>query len=422
MKKLLIIFLALIVTIFYAIPVYAADTSYPAIESKSAILMDARTGQVLFEKNMDEQLYPASITKIMTILLGIEYGDLNNTITMSREAVFSIVKGSSHIALDVGEQITLEQALMAAMLPSANEASNGIAEYIGGSIPEFVKLMNKRAVDVGALHTNFVNANGLHNEQHVTTAYDMAMITKEALMNEQFRRIFGTLKYEIPPTNKQPEPRYLYTEHRMLQSGKHEYDGVIGGKTGYTRDAQSTLVTVAQRGDRELIAVVIKGNGVYNDTKILLDYGFDEFSETQIMLPAVTADNLSNPQKDLISAQNIFSQLQDLSYTWLLHKNINYTAVENPASQNPQLKADIHLKSKTDLMYPNLGAILLDSPPLVTNTLQSTLIYIASIIIKIIAAIVIFLFALRWFIRRKNKKRKRYGVLNTSIRRGSRGS
>jgi len=428
-KKLLTIFLGLIIAISYTSPLSAADTAYPAIESEAAILMDARTGQVLYEKSMNEQLYPASITKIMTVLLGIENGDLSDTITMSRQAVFSIDKGSSHIALDVGEQIGLEQALMAAMLPSANEASNGVAEYISGSIPEFVNLMNKRAVEAGALHTRFANANGLPNYEHVTTAYDMAMITKEALMNEQFRRIFGTLKYEIPPTNQQPKPRYLYTEHKMLQSGKYKYDGVIGGKTGYTKDAQCTLVTAARRGERELIVVVLKslGTGVYTDTKTLLDYGFDQFTATPITLPAVTADNLANPQENLKSAQNIFNQLQDFNYTRLLHKNIDvngivvdYTAVENPTTKKTQLKADIHLKNQSDLMYANLGSILMDSPPQETNVLQSTLINISLIIAKIIAAIVIVLFALRWFIKLKNKKRKRYGVIDTSIRSGTR--
>ena len=432
MKKSLTIILALIITIFCVLPVFAADTSYPAIESEAAVLMDARTGQVLYEKSMNEQLYPASITKIMTILLGLEYSNLNDVITMSHQAIYSIDKGSSHIALEVGEQITMEQALMAAMLPSANEASNGIAEQISGSIPEFAKLMNKRAAAAGALHTNFANANGLPNDEHVTTAYDMAMITKEALTNEQFRRIFATQQYEIPPTNMKSKPRYFWTEHKMLKPGKYKYDGVIGGKTGYTKEAQCTLVTVARRGDRELIVVVLKslGSGVYNDTKTLLDYGFGEFNPTTIMLPAVSTDNLANPQDNLESAQKIINQVKEIPYTWLLHKNVNvsdiavdYASGDNPGGPNPQLKADIHLKNQSDLMYSNLGSIMLESLPNTTNTSNtwlSILIYIVLIIIKIIAAVTMLLFALRWFIRRKNKKRKRYGVIDTSFQRETR--
>lgn len=429
MKKFITIFMAFFITIYYINPVYAADTAYPAIESEAAVLMDAKTGQVLFEKNMNEQLYPASITKIMTVLLGIENGDLNDTLTMSREAVFSIERGSSHIALDVGEQIGLEQALMAAMLPSANEASNGIAEYVSGSIPEFVSLMNKRAAVAGALHTHFANANGLPNDEHVTTAYDMAMITKEALMNQHFRRIFGTLKYEVPPTNLQPKPRYLYTEHKMLQSGKYKYDEVIGGKTGYTKDAQCTLVTAARRGDRELIVVVLKsmGSGVYVDTKTLLDYGFDQFTAATITMPAVTADNLEGTQDTLKSAQNILSNLQNDNYTCLLQKDIDvkdivvdYSIVQNSTTNNPQLKADVHLKSQSALMYANLGSILMDSPVQEANMLQGILIDVSLLIAKLIASIIIALYVLRWYIRLKKKWRKKYGVIDTSIRRGTR--
>ena len=153
---------------------------------------------------MHTQMYPASITKILTVLLGIENGRLQDKVTMSREAVFSITRGSSHIALTDGEEITLEQALYAAMLPSANDASNGIAEHISGSIEDFAVLMNKRAREAGAINSNFVNPHGLHDEEHVSTAYDMAMITRAALRNDTFRQIFGTVRYTIPPTNKQP--------------------------------------------------------------------------------------------------------------------------------------------------------------------------------------------------------------------------
>lgn len=418
MKKILTTFIAIIIVISNILPVYAEEISqtsyplYPIIESEAAVLMDARTGQVLFAKNMDEQLYPASITKIMTVLLGIENGNLNDIITMSREAVFSIERGSSHIALDVGEQITLEQALMAAILPSANEACNGIAEHVSGSIPEFIKLMNERANEAGALHTNFTNANGLYKDDHVTTAYDMAMITQTALKNDQFCRIFGTSKYEIPPTNMQSKPRYLWAQHKMFPCGRYEYEGVIGGKTGYTQESQRTLVTAAQRGDRELIAVVLKSQNiaVYTDTKALLDYGFNEFTQAQIMLPAVTRDNLANPPDNLQKLQKIINQIKAENYTRLLHKNIDvndividYVAVNNPDDENVQLNINMRLKDNSDLMYGNLGTISVDCPQNNENTILGKILNIVLIIMKIIAAAVIFLFALRWFIKIKRK-------------------
>jgi serine-type D-Ala-D-Ala carboxypeptidase (penicillin-binding protein 5/6) len=429
-KKSLTIILVLIITIYCSRPAFAADTVYPSLESESAVLMDAQTGQVLFEKNMNEQLYPASITKIMTILLGLEYGNLQDIITMSHQAVYSIEKGSSHIALDEGEQITMEQALMAAMLPSANDASNGIAEQISGSIPEFVKLMNKRAVEAGALHTHFANANGLHDDEHVTTAYDMAMITKAALTNEQFRRIFGTDQYEIPPTNKKTEPRYFWTEHKMMKPGKYEYDGVIGGKTGYTKEAECTLVTAARKGDRELLVVVLKSttSGIYDDTKALLDYGFDEFAATPIMLPAVTADNFDGSSGSIKTAQELVNQANDTQYSRLINKNINindiavdYSIVDNPDPASAQLRINLHLLKPSAYMCSTLGSILLDIPRNTTHsTLGSILINIALWIIKIIVAITIGLYGLRFYIKYKKKRRRGYGVIDLTKNRGTR--
>ncbi len=179
------------------VPVQAADeaSSTPQLVSESAVLMDAKTGQILYEKNMHTQLYPASITKILTILLGLEHGQLQDTVIMSREAVFSILRGSSHIALTDGEEITLEQALMAAMLPSANDASNGIAEHISGSVKDFAVLMNQRAQEAGAINSNFANPHGLPDEEHVSTAYDMAMITRAALQNDKLEKYWVQVRY-----------------------------------------------------------------------------------------------------------------------------------------------------------------------------------------------------------------------------------
>lgn len=425
MKKILTLLTALFMIIFAAPPVFAEPVACPATVSEAAVLMDAKTGQVLFEKNMNEELYPASITKIMTVLLGVENGSMDDTVTMSHEAVYSIGRGSSHIALDSGEQITLEQALMAAMLASANEACNGIAEYISGSNSEFVKLMNKRAAEAGALHTNFANANGLPNENHITTAYDMAMITKTALTNDQFRRIFGTLKYEIPPTNKQSETRYLWAEHKMLKNGRYEYEGVIGGKTGYTQEAQFTLVTVAQRGDRELIVVVLKStaNGVYEDTKTLLDYGFSEFNETWITLPAVSADNMDDSPENLIKAQSIVDQYLDNTYTRLLYKDIDpsaiafaYSTVDDPSSTSLKLNVNMQLANYSAYMASDLGTITLEISPPVTvsfwRKLWNLVLTIIMVIVAVILALFIILLLLKWFIKIRKKRRRRYKYLD----------
>ena len=157
------------------------QTSDLTLAAETAVLMDAASGEVLYAKNADQKMYPASITKLMTILLALEHGKLTDEITFSHDAVYNIEPGSAHIAIMEGETLTLEQVLRAIILRSANEASNGAAEYVDGSVEAFAKHMTERAKELGCKNTNFVNANGLHEENHYTTAYDLALIAKELL-------------------------------------------------------------------------------------------------------------------------------------------------------------------------------------------------------------------------------------------------
>lgn len=276
---------------FTVFVILLTSTAYPAkaltsselketLISETAILMDGDTGQVLFEKDGQKKMAPASITKIMTALLALENSAPDSMITMSEDAVFSIGRGTSHIALDVGEELSLKDALYALAIESANDAANGIAEHISGSLSGFAALMNYRAQKAGAINTNFTNAHGLPDPDHYTTAYDMAMITKAALQIPRFREIFSAYQYEMPPTNKQDEPRVFWRNNSLL-TGKYKYQGVIATKTGWTRDSQHTLVTAAERDGRTLIAVVMKSsapNDKWQDTVSLLDYGFTELT------------------------------------------------------------------------------------------------------------------------------------------------
>ncbi len=262
-------------------PLYAT-APFPDIFAEAAVLIDAKTGKVLYGKNENQRLYPASITKLMTALVAIENQNPTDLITMSKEAVFSIERNSSHIGLDVGEQINLDQGLHALLLASANEAANGIAELCDGSIEAFAKHATRRAKELGANNTNFVNPHGLHDPNHYTTAYDMALISKEVISQPYFQDIMSTHTYQIPSTNKCEEIRYLSQPHKLLHEkryGKSYRSDVIGGKTGYTTDAGNTLVTMAKRDEVELIVVVLKSNSqnLYKDTNIVLDYGFDNY-------------------------------------------------------------------------------------------------------------------------------------------------
>ncbi len=256
----------------------------PAIQGEAAIVMDAASGTVLYEKNSHRQLYPASITKILTALLAIEGSRMDEQVTFSYNAVHK-TEGSG-IWRDVDEVMTMEQCLYALLLNSANECAYAIAEHVGGTYEDFVKQMNDRAEALGCTDTHFNNPHGLPDEKHYTSAYDMALIAREAIENETFRKITGTKQYQIPPTNKHPdEITYLRNHHKMLFKGeKYYYEYCIGGKTGYTDAAGNTLVTYAEKDGMTLICVTMKEKTTcqYEDSLKLLKFCFDNFNTYNI--------------------------------------------------------------------------------------------------------------------------------------------
>lgn len=255
----------------------------PDIVGESGIVMEVSTGTILYDKNMHVQHFPASITKIMTALLAIENCSLDEIVTVPHEAVYMDEKGS-HIALDEGEQLTVEECLYAMMLASANDAAYSVAIHVGGTIENFAAMMNQRARELGCQNTNFVNPHGLHDDNHVTSAYDMALIVREALKHEIFRTTSGTIFYEIPPNEHQPDLIPMYNHQDMLTNSRYHYDGCFSGKTGYTYTAKNTLVTCAKRNNMELICVTMKTEGkqVYLDTASLLDFGFEHFKQVPV--------------------------------------------------------------------------------------------------------------------------------------------
>lgn len=256
----------------------------PAIEGEAAVVMEVSTGTVLYEANPHERLYPASITKIMTALLAVENCSLDEEVTFSREAVFNIERDSTHISRDVGEKMTMEQCLYAVILSSANDCAYAVGEHTGKGYENFIKMMNDKAAELGCTDTNFMNPHGLHDDNHYTSAYDMALIARAAIQNETFRTITGTKRYTIPTTNKHPnEETPLVNQHRMLNAYQGDtsqlYEYCIGGKNGYTDISRNTLVTYAEKDDMMLVCVVLKEdrNSQYRDTRMLLDYCFDNF-------------------------------------------------------------------------------------------------------------------------------------------------
>ncbi len=241
----------------------------PEISAKSAILIDADSGTVIGAKNPDSKMSMASTTKIMTALVAIENADITKTVSVSPCAVG--VEGSS-VYLYEGERLTLEDLLYAMLLESANDAAAAIAIEVGGSIEDFAELMNKKATTMGLECTHFTNPHGLDNENHYTTARELAKIASEAMKNETFRRIVSTYKKTIP-LNETEGVRLLINHNKLLKN----YDGAVGIKTGYTKKSGRCLVSAAERDGVNLICVTLSAPDDWKDHQTLLDYGFSTY-------------------------------------------------------------------------------------------------------------------------------------------------
>ena len=263
-----------------------AEEQPEEIISEAACLMDASTGQVLYEKNMHEVLEPASITKVMTAALTLEKGfSSDSVVTMTDDAVWSVGRDTTHIALTPGETVPVKDLLYGTLLQSANDCANGLALYVDGDMNKFAERMTNKAHELGALDTNFVNPNGLPNPLHVTTAYDMALITKWAISVPGFKEVFKTSEYKMGPTNMQPKEREFRHGHKSInKASDFYYEYATGGKTGWTEEAKNTAVTLAEKDGVELIAVTMKAEDAkdrYADIKTLFDFGFKNFNRAE---------------------------------------------------------------------------------------------------------------------------------------------
>ena len=257
------------------------------INSTTGVLIEASTGTVLFNKSMDRQMYPASITKVLTTFVVLENGNMSDPVTMTQTGVNYAVGGSANQGTRVGEVFTLEQLVYGTMLASANDMATQMGEYIGGTIENFADMMNARAAKLGCTGTHFTNACGMPDPNHVTTAHDMALIMRAAVEREDFRRIVGTASYTIPATNMSGE-RSVTNHDPLLLSKDFMYSGLIGGKTGYTDAAQNTLVNAASRDGFTLICVTLHAVDAPKaafDHVDLLNYGYDNFEMCEV-LPA----------------------------------------------------------------------------------------------------------------------------------------
>lgn len=394
------------------------------INSESFVLMDLDTGIILHSENMDKKIYPASTTKIMTAVVALENLEVETIMTASTEAVNDIGVGGMNIGIMSGEEMTLYDLLHGLLLPSANEAANIIAENTAPSRQDFFIMMNKKALSLGLKNTNFVNANGLHNVDHYTTAGDMAHIAREAMKYDVFRQIVGKKSYELPPTNKHSEWDPIYNSNKLLRFGpsfEAEFE-IEGIKTGFTTPAGHNLVAAARGRDGMNLITVIHGvkednswETIYTYSENLLKYGFDNFSRNCILEKNTVVTTLvpENGEDDEILA------LVCENPVYLVHgEGIEYIRkiildplVEAPVDKGEKIgRIEFYfgdtLVAKEDLIALNSVDEKIAEPFLTGFSVEKA--------VKIVAFFLSFFFLLRIILKflskRYRKKKKRYSL------------
>lgn len=308
-KKIFISILFMII-IFSNTYIFAEELN---LYSPSAILIDSNSGDVLYEKNSNELMYPASTTKVLTAIIAIENCSLDEKVVASEPAITSIKSGYTNAKIQAHEKLSIEDLLYALLLKSANEAANVLAEHIGGTTENFANIMNAKAIELGCTSTHFVNANGIHAENHYTTASDLAKITRYCMQNELFRHMVATQEYSLPATEQYPSSDRILknTNSLMDPESPYYYPSVIGGKTGFTTQAKNCMIAMSQKDGLELISIVFHAESTedgrsarYLDTITLLEYGNHNF-----MQYAIQKEKQENKPEEQISENHLSETL-----------------------------------------------------------------------------------------------------------------
>ena len=327
------------------------------IYSDAVILIENQTGKTLYEKNSEQKMYPASTTKILTAILSIEKGNLNDKVTVSKTAIAQMKPGYTSAYLSEGEIISVEDLLKVLLINSANDTSNVLAEYISGSIDSFVTLMNEKSKELGCTNTHFVTTNGLHDDNHYTTAKDLAIIARYCMQNETFRKIVSMKKCVIPATNKSEERIYKNTNDLINPTSGYYYPSCIGIKTGFTSEAKNCLISACSKNGLQVIAVVLGASitenhksARYVDSKNLYDYTYSNYSIQNIAKASSVIET--------IEVKNATDETKSLDLK--LEKDLN-VLVNNKDKEN--IKTEIVLKD-------NISA------PIATNSVVGSITYI----------------------------------------------
>lgn len=407
-KKLYSVLIIFLVLLNLPMLSFADEVS---INSKAAVLVELSTGKILYEKNSTEKMYPASTTKIMTAILVLENSKLTDKVTVSSSALENIPNGYVTCNLQVGEELSIENLLYALMVPSANDAAYVLAEYIGGTVNGFANMMNQKALELGCKNTHFVNPNGIHDDAHYSTAYDLYLMANYAMQNEAFRKIVSTTTYTLPATNKYPsEDRVLNTTNDLIKpsSKKYYYKYAVGIKTGYTSAAGNCLVSKASRDGLEFISVTLGGtttssglNARYADTAELFDYAYDNFTLTKL-----------NDANDIIKTIEIENATKETKSLDLLIQD-SITVINNKKTDTESIIPEIKLNE--NLMAPIAKGDIVGTIQYTVDDVEYSSKLLASsdviekadlTILILIIGILLFIIGIKVMPKKKTKKRK----------------
>lgn len=417
MKNLIrIIKIIILIMITAALNVFATSSEEPTLYSPSVILMESETGKILYEKNSTQQMYPASTTKMLTAILALENCDLNEIVTVSYNAVMTVPAGYSIAALQIGEELTVEQLLNVLLIHSANDAGNVLAEHISGSVEAFSDLMNKKALEIGCKNSNFVNPSGIHNSDHCSSAYDLALIAQYAMKNETFRNIVSQTSCTIQATNKYDERTFRTTNDLLIynnvqKDSNYYYPYAIGIKTGYTSQAKNCLVSAANKDGIELIAVVLgamqTSTGLserYLDTIELFEYGYNNFTKTDIKKQGevVTNINVEHATKDTKSLDLTISDTINV-----LMNNQNLESEITPEVKlNDNLVAPIKQGDKVGVVTYNIEGIEYTADLIASHSVKKWT--FGKLILEIILLIITLYIVYYLIFKKSSNSKKKY--------------
>jgi D-alanyl-D-alanine carboxypeptidase len=408
MNRVFVLFFAIVLSISAVGLKVSAKEPEPSVSADSAVLIDAATGTILYSKNMNTAYPPASTTKVMTALLTLENTKLDDMVTVGKRVPY--VDGSK-IGLFDGEQLKVKDVLYGLMLLSGNDCAEALAEHIGGSLQEFAKLMTDRAKELGCENTNFVNPSGLYDENHRTSAKDLALIMREAAKHPEFREIASTFSYKIPPTNKHPEGINLANENKLInKNSKYYYPGAEVGKTGYTvQSLHSYVATASKNGQRLIVALVHdKSKNFYEDTKTLFNYGFNNFELMQPYKKGDTVTTFSEGELNVpLTAAEDYYYIKEKGSSEVPKINLIGTSLKDKSFKQGEeiMEASLTLKNKS---LPNIklassidhdAKSIFNTSIIDKNNQNKAAVYLpASLAALSIIAIVAF------FVRYKNKR------------------